>query len=69
MKAITTTIKFELPELNEIATIQENCFGQWAFTTTSGYNGWEGEPFKSFDKCYNELKSYEKRNIKDLKYN
>ena len=70
MKALTTTIRFELDSrLNEVATIQEDYNGLWAFQTTRGYNGWEGDLFKSFDVCYKELKAYEKRNVTDLKYN
>lgn len=68
MNAITTTIKFELDaKLKEIATIEQDCNGFWAFTTTKGYNGWEGELYNSFDKCYLSLKKYEKNNINDLK--
>jgi len=70
MNALTSKIRFELDKrLNEIATIEESENGKWAFTTTRGYNGWEGLLLDSFDKCYNELKRYEKRNIIDLKYN
>ena len=70
MESLTTTIKFHLDSrLNEIATIDQDCNGLWGFTTTKGYNSWEGTLYKSFDKCYLDLKAYEKRNINQLKYN
>ena len=69
MNAITTKMVFEFDSrLNEIATIEENCNGIWAFTTNRGYNGWEGDGYKSFDSCYNALKKYEKNLINELKY-
>ena len=69
MNAITTQIKFELAaELNEIATIEQDFNGLWAFTTTKGYNGWEGDLFKSFNKCYNSLKKYEANSVKELEF-
>lgn len=70
MNALTTQIKFELDiKLKEVATIEQDCTGQWAFTTSKGYNGWEGALHNNFDKCYSALKSYEKNSLKELKYN
>lgn len=70
MNLITTVVKFELDaRLNEIATIEQDCNGLWGFSTTKGYNGWEGDLYNSFDKCYLALKKYEKNNVTDLKYN
>ncbi len=69
MKALTTTIKFELDiTLNEIATINEDCNGFWGFTTNRGYNTWEGTPYKTFDAAFTSLKKYEKNSIENLKY-
>ena len=69
MTALTTEIKFILDKrLNEVATIEENSTGKWAFSTSKGYNGWEGTGFNNFDKCYSELKTYEKNSLNDLKY-
>ena len=64
MEALTTQIKFNLDKrLNEIATIEQDCTGQWAFTTSKGYNGWEGQLYNNFDKCYSALKVYEKNSL------
>lgn len=69
MTTLTTIIRFELDSrLNETATIEQDDNGTWGFTTTRGYNSWEGDGYKSFDAVYNKLKAYEKESIKDLKY-
>lgn len=70
MNALTTTIVFELDSnLKETAKIEQDCNGSWGFTTTRGYNSWEGENYKSFDKVYSALKAYEKRELLNLRYN
>lgn len=70
MTTLTTTIVFSLDsKLNETATIEQDCNGQWGFTTTRGYNTWEAIPYKSFDVAYSELKKYEKNSLNNLKYN
>lgn len=67
MKILTASIQIELDSrLNEIATIEQNENGVFAFVTTRGYNGWEGKGYKSFDSVYAALKLYEKQSITDL---
>ncbi len=67
MKPLFTEIQFKLSdELNETATIQGTIAGsKWAFITSRGYNGWEGNGYKSFNACYTALIAYEKEAIKE----
>jgi len=70
MNALTTKIVFSLDSnLKETATIEQDCNGLWGFTTTRGYNSWEVLPYKSFDKAYSALKTYEKNELINLKFN